>query len=641
MKNRQLLDLMSLADDKYVSECDPSRIKQGAASSSSTKFKWTTFFAAACCFLLILNIAIFVPLLTKDDPLAPPSSSIPGTNESGGLNQVQNPSGDKDDQGPSNGGGSTTVVENEALLEAIDKLFKDPNRLENDIQIPSIALDFSSNSDADIIKATDTHVFYLRGKDLCVYSLNDGKSTLVSLISLSGYVDEMREYTRSIGWLEVDSSTTDNFAYTNGWKMYISPDQKSLTLIAVPGKSPVTGVLTLDISRIPTVNVANFKMVSGTFVSSHVANGDVLLLTRYQIQKSYKKEKPVTYMPFFRENGTESFSQNIYFPNDINSDAYLMITRLDQGSAEVKDTAAYLSYSDKAYVSDNNIFLTRPIFAGESGIDYLTVPYNTEISVIAYGDGKLTHKGSATVNGYVNSGGCLNETDGILCVATTSFVPKDGQSYVWYKTSASLYCIDLNSMKTVAQAEGFATEGEKLYSVRYEGNAVYAYTSINGVLASPVFVFDLSNLENITYENSATRQECPLSLIDFGNGYLLSLSVGSSSQALKIDIFKSQDGKIISVYSQELTNTYYSSDCKAYYIDPTKQIIGMAVKSYDADTRYSDKYILLRFDGEGLITLLSTPVSFSDRSLVRGFYQKGYYYVVTDTGVYAFDVEIQ
>ena len=640
MKNRQLLDLMSLADDKYVSESDPSRIRQSATSSSSAKFKWTTFLAAACCFLLILNIVIFVPLLTRDDPVAPPISSGPDASTSGGMNQVQSPSDGKEDEEPSNGDGSTTIVGNDDLLEALDKLITDGNELGNDVQGSGAILDFSNESQADIIASTDTHVFYLRGKELCVYALNDGEGTLVSLISLSGYVDELREYTRSIGWLEVDTGIADNYAYTNGWKMHLSQDKKTLTLIAVPGKSPVTGVLTFDISRAPTVNMVDFKILSGTYVSSHAVNGDILLFTRYQIQKRYKKDKPVTYMPFYWENGKETVSQNIYFPNDINSSAYLMITRLNEGSSTVEETAAYLSYSDKVYVSDNNIFLTRRVFAGDSDIDYLTVPYDTEISVISYGDGKLTHKGTATVNGYVNDGACLNERNGILFLATTSFVPKGGQSYVWYETSASLYCIDLESMKTLAKAEHFATEGEKLYSVSYDGDTAYAYTSINGILADPVFVFDLSDLKNITYDDGETKQDYPLSLVDFGNGYFLSIGVGSNSQALKIDVYKEDSDKMSLVHTQELKNTYFSTDCSGYYIDPSKKLIGIAIKAYEASVGYSNKYLLLSFDGESLVTLLNTSVPFSDRNTVRSFYQKGYYYVITDTGVYAFDLEI-
>lgn len=636
MKNRQLLDIMSLVDDKYISESDPQRLKQIASSVPTSKFKWSTFFVAAACFLLILNIAIFVPLLTRDDPVNPPAS---GTQSgSGGLNQVQNPSNDQEETNPPNNNGNTTIVGSSTLLDALEKLFASGKELEGDEQNTGI-LDFSDNTNGDIIKVSDTYVFYLRGKELCIYSSSNGESTLVSLISLSGYVDEMKEYTRSIGWLDVEAGSADNYAYTNGWKMYLSPDQETLTLIAVPGKSPITGVLTLDISRTPTVKVADFKMVAGSFVSSHTVNGELLLFTRYQIQKSYSKEKPLTYMPFYRENGKEVFSENIYFPNDINSSTYLMVTRLNQETATVNETAAYLSYSHKVYVSENNIFLTRRVFAGDSNIDYLTVPYNTEISVVSYGEGKLTHKGTALVNGYIKDKSALNERDGILRIATTSFVPKDGQSYIWYETSASLYCIDIKSMEILGSVEGFATEGETLHSVRYDGDFVYAYTSINGILADPVFVFDTSDLENITYNSTGTRQSCPTSLVDFGNGYLLSIGAGSNSQALKIDIYKKEGDGIASVYSHELKNTYYSTDCKAYYIDPSKQLIGIAIKSYEASAGYSNKYLLLHFDGESLNTLLSTPVSFSDRNTVRSFYQKNHYYIVTDTGIYTFSVE--
>ncbi|MBE6673664.1 MAG: hypothetical protein E7596_00995 [Ruminococcaceae bacterium] len=638
MKNRQLLDIMSLVDDKYISESDPQRLKQIASSVPPTKFKWTTFFVAVACCLLVLNLAIFIPLLTRDDPVSPPAPSTPSGG--GGLNQVQNPSNDQEDTNLPEDSGNTTIVENAALLDALEKLFSSGAQLENETSHSNGELNFNENPDGDIIKITETHIFYLRGKELCVYSVENGESTLVSMLSLGGYVDEMREYVRSIGWLDVETGIPDNYAYEYGWKMYLSPDQNTLTLIAIPGKSPVTGVLTLDISRTPTVKVTDFKMVSGTYASSHMSNGEVLLFTRYQIQKSYSKEKPFTYMPFYRENNKEIFSENIYFPNNINSSSYLMVTKLDQGNATVKETAAYLSYSDKVYVSGGSIFLTRRIFAGDSSIDYLTVPYNTEISVISYGDGKLQHKGTALVNGYVNDITNLREKDGMLLLATTSFIPKDGQGYIWYETSASLYCIDIKAMKTVSKVENFATAGETLSLVRYEGNFAYAYTSINGILADPVFVFDTSDPENITCERTDTSKGYPTSLIDFGGGYFISIGVGSNSQALKIDIYKKENGKNVTVYSHELKNTYYSTDCNAYYIDSSRKLLGIAMKSYELNVGYTNKYLLLHFDGEGFNTLLSEPLSFSDKNAVRSYYRKGYYYVITDTGVYAYGLEI-
>ena len=89
MKKRKMMDFMSLADDKYVSEADPTR----RIIYKSRSISVTAIIATACCFLLILNIILIIPLLTRDKDETGPAQNSTFSPSLGDMNQIQNPNG--------------------------------------------------------------------------------------------------------------------------------------------------------------------------------------------------------------------------------------------------------------------------------------------------------------------------------------------------------------------------------------------------------------------------------------------------------------------------------------------------------------------------------------------------------------------
>ena len=197
-------------------------------------------------------------------------------------------------------------------------------------------------------------------------------------------------------------------------------------------------------------------------------------------------------------------------------------------------------------------------------------------------------------------------------------------------TNANLYCIDATTFEVLATVESFAPWGESVRSARFDDDTAYVCTSIQR--SDPVFFFDLSNVNNITYTETGTIEGFSTSLINFGDGFLVGIGVGSTSSTLKIEVYTEEGDAVIPLCSYELENTHYSTEYKSYYVDRENQLIGLGVRSYSGE-KFNDKggtgYILLSFDGFSLNELLAVALDGEPRAM-RGVYIDDCFYILSE-----------
>jgi uncharacterized secreted protein with C-terminal beta-propeller domain len=317
--------------------------------------------------------------------------------------------------------------------------------------------------------------------------------------------------------------------------------------------------------------------------------------------------------------------------------------KLDESTLDLKGAAAYLSYSEDVYVSENHVFLTH-VFADvkENKDGTKTTNSMTDISCLTYGGDSFEIKGTATVRGYVKDQWSMDEYKNILRVFTTTnattvrershsngTVSAEILQTATGRSNASLYCIDLSTFKTVASVIDFAPPNEEIQSVRFDKETAYVCTSIE--MSDPVFFFDLSDLNNITYKDTGTIEGFSTSLINLGNGYLLGIGRGGSWSSFKAEVYEETANGVRSVSSYELENATYSTEYKSYYVDRENQLIGLGIEdnSYynKKDKRLNvSRYIVLHFDGYELVELVNVPLA-GALSNKRGVYIDGYMYM--------------
>ena len=483
--------------------------------------------------------------------------------------------------------------------------------------------------EGDRIKRSDRYIYYLNDSNenktadiLEIYSIEGAESKKVGqyVYSNSNAQDISQEFYLSddcstIYWI-IQLYKHQNVRYPNG----------ELTILNYGSVK----VLSLDVTDPANIQKTAEFSITGGYQSSRMVNGELMLFTGFNIigQPDFSDES--SFVPQIdRGNGLESLPlDNIVAPDELSDASYSIVTKLSGKSLTLSDSVAFLSFAGGVYVSKDTIYAFRSYADTKDHLAYTQESLVTEIIGVSYSSDEYTRLGSITVDGSVKNKYYLDEYKGILRVVTTiqeSRIPIGINSTEESSFNASLYCIDLKNWSIRAKVENFAPEGETVESVRFDKNTAYVCTARVVELTDPVFFFDLSDLDNITCKDTGTIDGYSSSLVNFGDGYLLGIGFGSSSDKLKIEVYEETETGVQSVDFYQSFNTSFSEDYKSYYIDREHKLIGLGYYLYGGFGP-GQKYLLLHFDGSNLKILLQEPLE-GQTHLKRGVWIDGYFYL--------------
>lgn len=633
MKKEKMLRSMELLDDKYVEEAAPHKKK--------SKKRFIKFGVLAACLALLtsLGLWLFIPFSTEPPDVSEYSDSQyyqiinklnaitysksryknnfekifsgvakkDAMNESVGIDMNTGMSPSSDDTGTGNAGS-----ESGNYKEVTDN------------QVAGVI-------EADLIKRSDRYIYYLNNiaGELLVYSIDGENSEKVGSYNL-----------------KAGKSKT----YINGeMEFYLSKDCKTVTVIAqyYDGNTDCVSLISLDVSDVTNIKEKNRVSFSGFYNSSRMVNGYILLINNFYVSYNPDFSDETQFIPQIDTgDGMKSIPADaIICPDELNSTGYTVVCKLDENTLELQGTSAFLSYSSEVYVSTDSIYATRGYTVESKDGNTVVQTSMTDISRLIYTGDAFEDKGSVTVDGYVNDQYSLDEYNGVLRVVTTENVWKYKESYRNYGDgtvvsvsdsgsyqNASIFLIDADSMEVLSGVRNFAPDGESVRSVRFDRDSAYVCTSIQ--LRDPVFFFDLSDTDNITYKETGTIEGFSTSLVNLGDGYLLGIGVGSSSGTLKVEIYTEYGDKVVSVCKYEIDNCYFSSDYKSYYIDRENKLVGIGYYLYgynyssSGKTQYyeTERYVLLHFDGNKLTAVTDSPLA-GEPTNKRGVLVDSYFYM--------------
>ena len=621
MKKKDWYRGLSLADDKYVAEAHPDNLikpvwhgKRGIVALLAS---------CACLALLICNLWLFIPFSTT-----PPDVSRHADSEYYGIIQKLNALAFEQPKYKNNASKLWAEIKSISLggLKAED--MAPPTDVGNAEDVMGGADGYQEITDnqvagiieADRIKRSNTHIYYLDNKVIRIYSIGGANTAQVGSYTL------------------YDSDKNLNL---DQWEFYLSDDCKTVTVITQyyvnkgNGRGRYVNLISLDVSDPANIVKKGEFNITGDYTSSRMINGSILLITEFAINKGELDfDDESTFLPQIDE-GEGQYSipaDGIVSPDNLNDTRYTVAMKLDGNTLELDGAVAYLSYSEDVYVSESHLFLTR-VFAErtENGDGTVTTNSMTEISCLGYGGEGFERKGEVTVRGYVKDQWSMDEYEGILRVFTTTNATTVREQYydngtasadrlqtATGQSNASLYCIDLSSFEVVASVIDFAPPREEIQSVRFDREVAYVCTSVE--LSDPVFFFDISDLGNITYKDTGTIDGFSTSLINLG-GYLLGIGRGDRWSSFKVEVYEEAADGVRSVCSYELEYAQYSTEYKSYYVDRKNQLVGIGVID---DSK--GRYILLHFDGYELVELVNVRLNGSPAQM-RGVCIDGYMYM--------------
>ena len=507
-------------------------------------------------------------------------------------------------------------------------------------------------TEGDLLKRSKNYAFYLttawehapNGKlnyyfKINAYSISGANTKLVGEFN----VKAEDGVTFSTTWL-VHTSLTE---------MYLSEDAKTLTLVTdCYNKNYIhyTCVVSLDVSQPSQIKEKSRTYVAGKYLSSRKVKGELLLVTNFYVPSNPNFDNPETFIPSCGALTNREYwkMDEIYCPEYLSECAYTVVAKLNESDLKVTSKQAVLSYTDDVAVSTKHLFVIRNrneyvqngqtienLYDAEDGSVYFNRV--SEIVCLEYTD-QLKNVGCVRLEGAVNSRYWIDEKDGILRAVTQITrndytVSRDTLGYpnlhlISTLRSASLHCVDLAKMEVVASVENFAPNGETVQAVRYSGCDAYVCTAV--VNTDPVFVFNLSDINNITYKDTGTIPGYSINLLKFGD-YLLGIGYGDTRNTLKIELYNETDSKVESVAIYENDNCSFSTEYKAQFIDDEHQLVGLQIIDYEHPTN-KEIYLLLQFDVETQTwrELLRQEVS-GEMQLARAFYADGFYLICSDT----------
>ena len=622
---------MELVDEKYIEEATPIRTKRIVTILVAS---------AACLALTLTSLWLFLPYDNS-----PPSIENHEGNEYyavieklNALNKVETEYNNKyelivEQVGDLFLGGVKGDAINGALPQA-GKPVDDAERGDGNYEYTTGTYEEITDNqvegitEADRIKRSSTHIYYLDGNTLRIFNIAGLESKEVGSVSLGEtYLTYMRE-----------------------WEFYLSADCKTVTVLTQyknEANQLCVGVVCVDVSDPANPTIKNKLEIAGNYLSSRVTDGKILLMTEFVMnKKDMDFDKEETFLP--QINGESIPADCIILPEEVNTTRYTVVMKLDEDSLAVEGQSALLSYSEDVYVSQDHIFLTHVYADTQKDGEYSIRNSMTEITALSYKE-SFEKKGTAVVRGYVKDQWSMDEYEGILRVVTTTNATKTLEKYsqggyvsvevlvtATGNSNASLYCIDLKDFKVIASVEDFAPPREEVQSVRFDKDTAYVCTSIE--MSDPVFFFDLSDLNNITYKDTGTIEGFSISLVNFGDGYLL--GIGQENwNTFKAEIYTETEKGVEGFCKYVLENADYSTDYKSYYIDRENQLVGLGVIDYSHGDYNNSRYLLLHFDGYELRELLN--ISFTgDNDLKRGVYIDGFMYLFGQNNFKVVDLQI-
>ncbi len=485
--------------------------------------------------------------------------------------------------------------------------------------------------EADIFKRSDKYLYYLSGTLLKVYEIAGEDTTEVGSFSLLGFnAQDVME----------DSS---DYAYVNTAEMYLSVDCTTVTLV-INGYSKaigsVTVLLNLDVTDPENITQLDYVLFPGNLISSRMADGKLLLTYNYRVSSDLDYDEPETYVPSYGKPGDMTCidPKDIICPDTARDTRYTVICQVDGKTLAVEDSKALLSYAQELYVSENAIYATHS-FSEKKKVDsdvYYTQTM-TKITGIGYGE-KLQYWGSIDIEGNVKNQYAMDEYENILRVVTNTSMThyeerrENGHVYSYRldvsQRNVSLYCIDLNAWEVEALVGGFAPDGETAESVRFDGAAAYICTAEVITLTDPVYFFDLSDLENITYTDTGTIDGYSSSLVQLGDGFLMGIGFGDERQ-LKIEVYEEYQDQVVSVDAWE-EQANFSPAYKSYLIDRENDLVGLAIQQWDSG---DCQYLLLHFDGYELHEVLRVELEYHGIDTTRACIIGEHIYILTQGGL--------
>lgn len=409
--------------------------------------------------------------------------------------------------------------------------------------------------EADCVKTTATHIFYLNGNTIHIFSA-EGKNA------------------KEVGTVEgTDENSLSDF--------YVSGDRLITLGVEYRDGGHYTEAVVYDISDVAAVKRTGSFSQSGSYLSSRMIGDTLYMVSNHNAR--YELDLPQTGAAVSTADSatmdeipyTDVFS--VETPTGSN---FLVVSRVDvKTDAQITKSKAILGSGNIIYCNQENLYVTAYEFAPEvyssmfksvSGNYWDIYGADTQIIKISLADG-IDFVASEKVNGTVNNQYALDEYNGKLRVATTS---RDSE----HNEINNLFVLDEN-LRQLGSVTGFA-QNESIKAVRYIKDTAYVITYEQ---TDPLFVIDVSNLSQPAIKGEVKISGFSTLLVPVDDNTLLGIGYHTTDITEGDAAMEMQDGvKIVTFDVSDKSNP--------------KVLDTQIFENYDSAVQLDPKALLVNFE---------------------------------------------
>lgn len=459
--------------------------------------------------------------------------------------------------------------------------------------------------EADIVKTDGEYIYYTSNNTLYII-----KADTLEIISKINLMDDDERFYISEIYLKEDKLVLLGSGVILEEPVIVNEENdKVYNNVIRANRINTVKVVVYDITDKFNPELVREVALEGNYVSSRMIGDNLYFLSRNY--KYYYDEMPdERILPVFNDSlvdevKTVECTDIIYFENS-NSSSFMMVGGFNINDNEEVCVETFFGAGDIVYANENNLYLTKQIY----GRDNKTVIYKfrldgTNIKLVA----------QTEVDGYMNNQFSMDEYDGNLRVATTSYKTIDpaindflGMDVIDTTiTTNNLYVLN-EELEVIGKIENLAKD-EKIYSVRFIGKIGYMVTFKE---IDPLFVIDLSDPTNPVVKGELKIPGYSSYLHPYDENHIIGIGYntkdngwgGVTNANMKMSMFDVSDlSNPKEVFNVDIGDDYAYSDItynhKALFYKESENLIGFPV-TYREDYYRNDKngFIIFKIDLE-------------------------------------------
>lgn len=476
-------------------------------------------------------------------------------------------------------------------MAATDSISENKNNDISDLS-ESENLDYSKTNnqvenvdEADIVKTDGKYIYYSQNDKVYIVDKDLNLKATIKDDKFSPYQIFVNEDKLVVFGNVYNSNLIDYELFRKETNSLIEEDCISYT-------KPKTFARVYDLNNIENPKLVRELSIDGYYSDARMIDDNIYFVSNYNINfyKDLQEMKDEEILPAYsdslssKEDKTIAATDIAYFEDSKNYN-YSLIAGFNLNSDDEVNIETFFGFGNEMYVSENNMYIVCENYKNL----YNLARESSTIYKFELKDSTIIAKASCEIDGYINNQFSIDEYEGNLRVATTSYKSYNGNNSFNSKEDTQLTILNEN-LEKIGGIDSLI-EDEKIYAVRFIGNVGYIVTFEQ---VDPLWVIDLSDPTNPVVKGELEIPGYSSYLHPYDETHIIGIGYdvksngygGVTNDTIKLSMFDVSDlENPKEIFKINLTDDEYAYsnimyDHKALFFNKAKNLIGFPIESW-------------------------------------------------------------